>query len=183
MIGMMYLVYTALLAMNVSAEILDAFALVSEGQQTTNSSIEVKINEQYGIFQDQYNKETEKTQLYWDQAQAIRNKTDEMVNYIEKEIKLPMLVYAEKTTPEEIMHPKDPKKDVIINKEKANPNNRRVFYDIELSKVGAKDNTEAPINLMINQGKAKELKQKIQEYREFIVNTMAEVGVKDYQET
>lgn len=180
MIGMMYLVYTALLAMNVSAEILDAFALVSDGQQKTNTSIEIKINDQYNAFHDQYNKEPEKTQLYWDQAQAIRNKTDEMVNYIEKEIKLPMLVYAEKTTPEEIMHPKDPKKDVIINKEKANPNNRRVFYDIELSKVGAKDNTEAPINLMINQGKAKELKQKIQEYREFIVNTMAEVGVKDY---
>lgn len=180
MIGMMYLVYTALLAMNVSAEILDAFALVSDGQQKTNTSIEIKINDQYNAFHDQYNKEPEKTQLYWDKAQAIRNKTDEMVNYIEKEIKLPMLVYAEKTTPEEIMHPKDPKKDVIINKEKANPNNRRVFYDIELSKVGAKDNTEAPINLMINQGKAKELKQKIQEYREFIVNTMAEVGVKDY---
>ena len=180
MIGMMYLVYTALLAMNVSAEILDAFALVSDGQQKTNTSIEIKINDQYNAFHEQYNKEPEKTQLYWDQAQAIRNKTDEMVNYIEKEIKLPMLVYAEKTTPEEIMHPKDPKKDVIINKEKANPNNRRVFYDIELSKVGAKDNTEAPINLMINQGKAKELKQKIQEYREFIVNTMDEVGIKDY---
>ena len=181
MIGMMYLVYTALLAMNVSASILDAFALVSDGQQKTNSSIEIKINDQYNAFRDQYNKEPEKTQLYWDQAQAIRNKTDEMVNYIEKDVKLQMLLNAEKIKSEEaLMHPKDPKKDIILNKEKANPNNRRVFYDIDLSKVGAKDNTETPINMMINNGKAKELKQKINEYREFIVSTMESVGMKDY---
>ena len=88
MIGMMYLVYTALLAMNVSAEILDAFAVVSEGQQKTNASIEVKINDQYNAFQDQYNKDQAKTEIYWEKAQDIRSKTDEMINYIEKDIKL-----------------------------------------------------------------------------------------------
>ena len=36
MIGMMYLVYTALLAMNVSKDILDAFDTVNTGVQTTN---------------------------------------------------------------------------------------------------------------------------------------------------
>ena len=86
MIGMMYLVYTALLAMNVSAEILDAFALVSDGQQTTNAILEVKNNEQYNAFQDQYNKEPGSTELYWNKAVEIRQKTDEMVNYVEKNI-------------------------------------------------------------------------------------------------
>ena len=180
MIGMMYLVYTALLAMNVSAEILDAFALVSNGQQQTNASIEVKINDQYSAFQDQYNKEPEKTQLYWDQAQAIRNKTDEMVNYIEKDIKLQMILYSEKTTEEELLNPKKPEESILKNKYKADPKNRRVYYDIDVANLDSKDNTEAPINLFQNQGKATELKQKIQEYREFIINTMDPDGTKGY---
>ena len=39
MIGMMYLVYTALLAMNVSKDILDAFDTVNNGVQTTNITL------------------------------------------------------------------------------------------------------------------------------------------------
>ena len=36
LIGMMYLVLTALLALNVSVEVLDAFVLVDDGLQQTN---------------------------------------------------------------------------------------------------------------------------------------------------
>lgn len=180
MIGMMYLVYTALLAMNVSAEILDAFAVVSDGQQKTNSSIEVKINDQYNAFQDQYIKDQAKTEIYWEKAQEIRSKTDEMINYIEKDIKLAMVMYAEDATEEELLNPKDPKKAIIINKEKANPKNRRVFYDVNVINMEAKDNTEAPQNLMDNQGKALELKQKLNDYRNYIINTMESVGVHGY---
>ena len=181
MIGMMYLVYTALLAMNVSADILDAFALVSDGQQKTNTSIELKINEQYYAFEEQYNKEQAKTQLYWEKALQIREKTDEIVNYIERDVKLPMAVAVESLkTPEDILKTKDDTKPLIKNVEKADPSNRRVFFDLEVQNFGSKDNYDIPINMMINGGKATELKQKIQEYREFIVNTMEAAGVKDY---
>jgi len=39
MINMMYLVLTALLALNVSTEVLNAFRLVNEGLQSSNSSL------------------------------------------------------------------------------------------------------------------------------------------------
>jgi len=181
MIGMMYLVYTALLAMNVSADILDAFAIVNDGQEKTNASIEIKINDQYTALEEQYIKEQDKTQLYWDKALEIREKTDDIVNYIEKDVKLPLLLTTEKIgSEEELLNPKDPSKSLIRNKEKADPKNRRVFYELELKNVGAKDNYDVPTTLMIEGGKATELKQKIQEYREFIVRTVEEAGIRDY---
>lgn len=180
MIGMMYLVYTALLAMNVSADILDAFALVSEGQQKTNASIEVKIDGQYKAFEDLYQKETSKTQIYWDKANEIRNKTDEIINYIERDVKFGLLAYAEKKTEAEILNPNSSDKPLVKNIEKTNPNNRRVFYDVNMENCTAKDNYDAPIFLMINQGKATELKNKIQEYRQFVVSTMESAGLQNY---
>ena len=54
MIGMMYLVYTALLAMNVSKDILDAFDTVNTGVQTTNITLSNQISQKYAAFEEQY---------------------------------------------------------------------------------------------------------------------------------
>ena len=179
MIGMMYLVYTALLAMNVSADILDAFSIVNDGQEKTNASIEMKINDQYAAFEGQYGKEPEKTQIYWDKAIEIREKTDEMINYIEKEVKLPLLMAVEGINSEqEVINRKE--KPLLRNIEKANPKNRRVFYEVELKNIGKKDDYDIPTTIMIEEGKATELKQKIAEYREFIVNTVESAGISGY---
>ena len=179
MIGMMYLVYTALLAMNVSADILDAFSIVNDGQEKTNASIEMKINDQYAAFEGQYGKEPEKTQIYWDKAIEIREKTDEMINYIEKEVKLPLLMAVEGINSEqEVINRKE--KPLLRNIEKANPKNRRVFYEVELKNIGKKDDYDIPTTIMIEEGKATELKKKIAEYREFIVNTVESAGISGY---
>ena len=180
MIGMMYLVYTALLAMNVSADILDAFAIVNDGQEKTNASIEMKLDEHYRAFEQQYAKEQEKTQIYWDKAQLIREKSDEIINYIEKEVQLPLLLATEGITYEEMMSETDPNDAIIKDFKKADPNNRRVIYEFNLKNVSAKDNYDTPTTIMINDGKATELKEKIQEYRRFIVHTLEESGAKDY---
>ena len=47
MINMMYLVLTALLAMNVSKEILDSFITVNNGLENTKLSLNDKMNAQY----------------------------------------------------------------------------------------------------------------------------------------
>lgn len=180
MIGMMYLVYTALLAMNVSADILDAFAIVNDGQEKTNASIEMKLDEQYRAFEQQYAKEQEKTQIYWDKALLIREKSDEIINYIEKEVTLPLLLETEGITYDELMSKTDPDDAIIKDFGKADPNNRRVIYEFNLKNVDSKDNYDTPTTIMINDGKATELKQKIQEYREFVVNTLEEAGARDY---
>ena len=52
MIGMMYLVYTALLAMNVSKDILDAFDTVNTGVQDTNITLMQQISQRYATFEE-----------------------------------------------------------------------------------------------------------------------------------
>ncbi|MDO5341177.1 MAG: GldM family protein [Bacteroidia bacterium] len=178
MIGMMYLVYTALLAMNVSADILDAFAIVNDGQEKTNASIELKLEEQYAAFEHQYNKEPEKTQLYWDQALLIREKTDSIVNYIEN-LKLYLLLKTENISMNDLWYPKDPEK-VIIN-EGTDTTGRRISYKFNLSNISSKDNYDAPTTIMIeDEQKATELKHVIQNYRNFVVNSVESAGVKNY---
>lgn len=60
MIGMMYLVLTALLALNVSVEILNAFLVVNESMETTNKTFSSKISDYYTGFEKQYMNEPEK---------------------------------------------------------------------------------------------------------------------------
>lgn len=180
MIGMMYLVLTALLALNVSADILDAFAIVNDGLEKTNASVESKIEDYYNIFEQQYSRQPEKAQAYWDKANEIRVKTDEIINYIEKDVKVPLVLETENITEEQLLSNKDPKKALLRNIDKINSNNRRVFYEFELKNIGAKDKYDAATNYMINNGNATILKNKIQEYREFIVNTMENAGLSNY---
>lgn len=180
MIGMMYLVLTALLALNVSADILDAFAIVNDGLEKTNASVENKIEDYYNIFELQYSRQPEKAQVYWDKANEIRVKTDEIINFIEKEIKVPLVLETENITEEQLLNSKDPKKALLRNTEKISDENRRVFYEFELKNIGAKDKYDAATNFMINNGNATILKNKIQEYRSFVVNTVEDAGLANY---
>ncbi len=177
MIGMMYLVLTALLALNVSADILDAFAIVNEGLEKTNASVENKIEDYYNIFEQQYNRQPEKAHVYWDKANEIRVKTDEIINFIEKEIKVPLVLETENISEKELL---DTKKSLIRNIDKINPANRRIFYEFDLNNIGAKDKYDAVTHFMINKGNATVLKNKIQEYREFIVNIVEDAGLTNY---
>ena len=119
MISMMYLVLTALLALNVSVEVFDAFTIVNEGIEKANINVEKKIEDYYGTFEQQYSKQPEKSATYWDAAQKIRTKTDEIIAFIEKDIKLQLLLKNQGvTTEEELFQPIDPNNPesvVIIN--------------------------------------------------------------------
>ena len=119
MIGMMYLVLTALLALNVSVEVLDAFTTVNDGLENTYISVDKKIVDYYNTFEQQYNKQPEKTAKYWDKAQEIRQKTDEFVNFIERDIKLALLLQNNGVTEEELFNPDKEEDAVIANKEAA----------------------------------------------------------------
>ncbi len=51
MIGMLYLVLTALLALNVSKDILDAFMVVNDSMENTNQNFSTKIAGTYAQFE------------------------------------------------------------------------------------------------------------------------------------
>ena len=68
MIQMMYIVYTAMLALNVSAEVLAGFKTVGDAINVSNIAISEKVTDFYNNFEDTYKNNPEKTQESWDKA-------------------------------------------------------------------------------------------------------------------
>ncbi len=183
MIGMMYLVLTALLALNVSVEVLDAFTTVNEGLENTYSSVDKKIKDYYNTFEQQYNKQPEKAAKYWDKAQEIRTKTDEFINFIERDVKLALLLQNNGTTEEEIFNPEKEEDAVILNMQDADlKTNRRVFHKINFDNLDGKDKHDAVTAFMIEQGNAEILRKKIDEYRQYVITALDSVGVANFDQ-
>jgi len=85
MINLMYLVLTALLALNVSNEILHAFKVINESILKSNTSIESKNKELYDLINENEKMagKYEKVHPYKVRADEVKAKADEMVKYIE----------------------------------------------------------------------------------------------------
>ena len=84
MINMMYLVLTALLAMNVSKEILNSFAILNSGLVKTNENFTIKNEAIYNNFQKAMLTDKIKTGPYYNKALAVKKRSQEMFDYIEK---------------------------------------------------------------------------------------------------
>ncbi len=84
MIGMMYLVLTALLAMNVSKEVLDSFVLVDMGLRKTESTLDSKNNDTMGAFAAKSAANPEKTKPFKDAADEVVARSTELLEYIEE---------------------------------------------------------------------------------------------------
>tara|TARA_B100000767_G_scaffold271639_1_gene297669 strand:- start:11845 stop:13566 length:1722 start_codon:yes stop_codon:yes gene_type:complete len=82
MIGMMYLVLTALLALNISKEVLDGFVKVENSLLQTQSTLSSKISDTYSALEGKYSSNQVKVGPFYDQAQAIVKKSDDLVLYI-----------------------------------------------------------------------------------------------------
>ena len=183
MIGMMYLVLTALLALNVSVEVLDAFTTVNDGLENTYSSVDKKIDDYYNTFEQQYDKQPEKTAEYWNKAQNIRTKTDQFINFIERDIKLTLLLQNNGVTEEVLFNPEKEEDAVILDMEIADPKkNRRVFHKINFDNLAGKDKHDAVTAFMIEQGNAEILREKIEEYRQYVIAVLDSAGVNNFGE-
>jgi gliding motility-associated protein GldM len=85
MINIMYLVLTALLALNVSAEILNAFKVVDTSLVTSSKNISSANNTLYSSLEDKINEAaTREKATYWNgKAQQIKKLSDDMMVYID----------------------------------------------------------------------------------------------------
>ena len=85
MINMMYLVLTALLALNVSSEILNAFKTVDKSLMTATGVAEKKNSEIFKSFQKKIEDPTtrDKAEIWLPKAQKAKALSDEVYNYIE----------------------------------------------------------------------------------------------------
>ncbi len=79
MIGMMYLVLTAMLALNVSSEVLDAFAKVDKGLYKTNQITKLKNGEIIKALEGAYNDNPVKVKPFLDKANNVTKATSEIV--------------------------------------------------------------------------------------------------------
>lgn len=83
MIGMMYLVLTAMLALNVSADVLNAFTKVQEGLTSTIANFKKKNAESYNEIEMAYNLNETKVAATREKALKIKEQARELVDFIE----------------------------------------------------------------------------------------------------
>lgn len=150
MINMMYLVLTALLALNISKEVLNAFVVVNIGLKQQLSNLEQKNGATIGEFDTQVmtNEGNKRIEKYRDQAHEIGDLSKELVDYIEG-LKVELIKMV------------DGVDETEAKKRIENP-----------YLVGKKDDYDKPTYFFGtndppgNKGKASELKAKLHEFKE-----------------
>jgi gliding motility-associated protein GldM len=152
MISMMYLVLTALLALNVAKQILDAFVVVNESMEATNENFSQKINQTYAKFKEQYALNPEKVGKYWEKAKKVQTLSKSINDYI------------------------DTLKVTVIAKTEKIPHS--VADTIKLIDIKNKDNFDMPTHYFIGtdmkKGIAYDLKDSISAFRERILSFINE---------
>lgn len=115
MIGMMYLVLTALLAMNVSKDILNAFVTVNDGLEKTKYNFKDKNQAQYASFSASYAENPKKYETEYKKALEVQKMANEIVDYID-DIKIEIIAGIEPTIPKDKIQGKNEfGEDTILN--------------------------------------------------------------------
>ena len=154
MINMMYLVLTAMLALNVSAEVLDAFVTIDKG---INQSIQIIREKNIAYLEDfalAMKDNPEKVEAWKNKADNVHIKTVEFYNYLHQ-LKI------------SIIRSGDGKDSKAVADSTA----------INVDAISAKDNTDAASRIMLGSmrsGEAFTLKEKINEYKQFLLSFIDE---------
>lgn len=142
MINMMYLVLTALLALNVSKDILHAFHLVEVSMNKSGVNIDQKNQLILSAFKADYAKRPEKVGPYYDKAKKADKIAGDFIKYV-NDLKTKVEEGAGGRKDE------DPEAELAMN-----------------------DNIEVHANMMINEGVGTELKAKINKTRNDLLNLL-----------
>lgn len=154
MIGMMYLVLTALLAMNVSKSVLVAFETVETGLNETNKNFDAKNYMTYGVFEQEVLNDSTKAGPLQEKALRIKAAADSLCDFVDY-CRGSYIHIAMKQT---------------ISRDSSNTH--------PLSAVEGKDNYDIPTQTLIGadvnkpDGLAVELKQRIRDYRALCLSTV-----------
>ncbi len=147
MIGMMYLFLTAMLALNVSKDILNAFVIVNEGLIKTNTNFTLRNGFTYDALSVAKQNDPIKVTPYYDAAMSAKKLTLEVDTFI-KNLKVNIIMQTDAKTKAEA--------------EKT---------EQDLSSFENKENRDVPNLIMLktsedgSQGKARELKNKLIELK------------------
>ncbi|HEY0029760.1 MAG TPA: hypothetical protein VGC65_03290, partial [Bacteroidia bacterium] len=145
MIGMMYLVLTALLALNVSKDILDAFIVVNKGLENTNINFTDRNDALYSLFDLAKSVDPVKVSPNWKLAQNVKKESAALTAYIDQL-----------------------QKELV---EKTEGISKEVADTLQMANINSKDNYDTPTNIMIGNsedgsaGASRELKTKLNQYK------------------
>lgn len=158
MIGMMYLVLTALLAMNISKDVLLAFITIEETLGNTNENFEAKNEVLYSKFEKMDAENHTKTGPWKEKADKIKEEAEKLCKYVD-ELKHGLFIAAKPDMPQTVA---DTLK--LVN---------AVEAGISL------DDYDTPTHYLIGEisnptGKGVDLKKKIREFRELVLNMVPE---------
>jgi len=159
MIGMMYLVLTAMLALNVSKEAVKAFMRVDKGLTTTIKNYSNKNNLIYAEFTRADAENHAKAGKYKDAAFAVKERADEVFNYIQN-LKIEIIKTADGAD-------KAVAEKAIIGSD----------YNIEL--ISKFDESNVPSQILVGSnesGKGFALKTMINDYRNYLIQTLNDNG-------
>ncbi len=82
MIGMMYLVLTCLLALNVTKEVLQGFVTINESIETTNSNFSVNTSKMMSAFEDAIKNGQNEAKPYYLKAKEVTQLSQKTFDYI-----------------------------------------------------------------------------------------------------
>ncbi len=83
MINLMYIVLTAMLALNVSSDVLNGFSQVQEGIHRTNLNMSARNEVQFQYLEDLYGRNPEKAGIWYQKGQELHKRSNDLYNEIE----------------------------------------------------------------------------------------------------
>jgi gliding motility-associated protein GldM len=152
MIGMMYLILTAMLALNVSKEAVEAFKKVDKSLTLTIANYALKNDLIYKEFDRAAAENPTKAGKFKTTAYEVKQRADETFSYIQN-LKIEIIKKAER----------DPETPAVKGRE------------VVIEEVKRIDDTNVPSEILIGSnenGKANDLKALINDYREYLITTL-----------
>lgn len=153
MIGMMYLVLTALLALNVSKDILEAFVVVNQGLEVNLENFGEKNHRLYAELDLAKAVDTKKATPFWEDAQRIKDAGHELDLFL-RELKVEVIAQTE---------------DIPMDQARKTP----------LEDTDNKDNYDIPTHIMMgssedgSDGRSSELRKKIEAFRILVADVLS----------
>ena len=180
MINMMYLVLTALLALNVSKEVLNSFFEVNLGIVKTTNGLDKKNTETYAAFEDATNQE--KVKNYKNLANKIKPDALELVNFIQ-EMKYTLVltvdnaVFLGEHLDEDGEEIEDNKFEVSYDKLDDIDKNKKIAFlnkkdDRNSSGDAFNPESKAQLPRIDGEGKSTQLKNRILDYKELLLDVL-----------
>lgn len=142
MVGIMYLVLTAMLALNVSSSVLDAFSKVQSGLTQTVDNYSKMSEQIYAEFDNAYALNENKVKPWRDKALEVKKRSEKLCNDLE-DIKWEVCEAAD-------------------------------GEDADVNNIKSKDNLDVGGQVMILEGGADKLKEKIDAYRKYVLSLVSD---------